>query len=68
VVASHHLGFLVTHATHLIYVDRDAQIVLAGPRDEVLSAPSVRRRHLLEMARDEAYERHGESGRRGEPT
>lgn len=66
VVASHHLGFLVTHATHLIYVDRDAQLVLAGPRDEVLSSPSVRRRHLLELARDEAYERQGESGRRGE--
>lgn len=57
ILASHHLGMLVTRASHLIYVDRDAELVLAGPRDEVLSAPSVRRRHLLELARDEAWER-----------
>ncbi len=49
-VASHHLGFLVSRATHLIYVDRDEGLVVAGPRDEVLAAPSIRRRHLLELA------------------
>lgn len=49
-VASHHLGFLVSQASHLIYVDRDAGLVHAGLREEVLSTPSVRRRHLLEVA------------------
>lgn len=57
VIASHHLGFLVSHATHLVYVDREEGLVLAGPRDAVLSAPSIRRRHLLEMA--ETFERRG---------
>jgi zinc transport system ATP-binding protein len=48
-IASHNLGFLLSRATHLIYVDRDEQVVLAGRREAVLSAPSVRRRHLLEI-------------------
>jgi zinc transport system ATP-binding protein len=59
IIASHHLGFLVSRATHLIYVDREEKLVLAGPREEVLSAPSIRRRHLLEMAQDEAFDRRG---------
>lgn len=59
IIASHHLGFLVSRATHLIYVDREEKLVLAGPREAVLSAPSIRRRHLLEMAHDEAFERRG---------
>ncbi len=48
-IASHNLGFLLNRATHLIYVDRDERVVLAGRREFVLSAPSVRRRHLLEL-------------------
>jgi zinc transport system ATP-binding protein len=48
-IASHNLGFLLNRASHLAYVDRDAQAAIAGPRNAVLSAPSVRRRHLLEL-------------------
>lgn len=59
IIASHHLGFLVSRSTHLVYVDREEKLVLAGPREAVLSAPSIRRRHLLEMAHDEAFERRG---------
>lgn len=50
IIASHHLGFLVSRATHLIYVDRDEGLVVAGKKDVVLAAPSIRRRHLLELA------------------
>ncbi len=49
-LASHHLGLLFERASHLLYVDRDEGLVLAGPRLEVLAHPNVRRRHLIDFA------------------
>lgn len=49
-IASHQLGLLFSRATHLVFVDRDESVALAGPRAEVLAHPVVRRRHLVELA------------------
>ena len=49
-IASHQLGLLFTRATHLVFVDRDESLALAGPRADVLAHPAVRRRHLIELA------------------
>jgi len=49
-VASHQLGLLFSRATHLVFVDRDEAVAIAGPRAEVLAHPVVRRRHLIELA------------------
>ena len=51
VFASHELGLLFERASHLVYVDREEALVLAGPTAEVLAHPSVRRRHLIDIAR-----------------
>ncbi len=48
-LASHHLGLLFERASHLIYVDREEGLVLAGTRAEVLAHPSVRRRHAIDF-------------------
>lgn len=53
-LASHHLGLLFERASHLLYVDRDEDLALAGPRLEVLAHPNVRRRHLIDFASNPA--------------
>jgi len=45
-VASHHLGLLFERATHLLYVDGDDGVVVAGTREEVLRHPTVAQRYL----------------------
>lgn len=41
-VVSHHLGLLMEHASHLVVLDRDTGLAVAGDRREVLRSPAVR--------------------------
>jgi ABC-type Mn2+/Zn2+ transport system ATPase subunit len=55
-LASHHLGLLFERATHLIAVDRDDGLAVAGPREEVLRHPAIggRARRLADGLPDKA--------------
>ncbi len=55
-LASHHLGLLFERATHLIAVDRDDRLVIAGPREVVLGHPAIgaRARRLADGLPDKA--------------
>ena len=44
-IASHAMSVLPAIATHVIFLDRDDQIVLAGPRDTVVADPHFRHRY-----------------------
>ncbi len=45
IIASHSLAVLPAIATHIVYMDRDDQIALAGEREDVLSDPRFRARY-----------------------
>jgi ABC-type Mn2+/Zn2+ transport system ATPase subunit len=45
IIASHSLAVLPAIATHMVYLDRDDQIALAGQREAVLSDPRFRARY-----------------------
>ncbi len=48
-IASHELGLLMRHATHLVYVDREAALAIAGPKHEVMAHEHFQRRYPLEL-------------------
>lgn len=41
-VVSHHTALLMEHVSHLAFVDRECEVVSAGPLQEVLADPCVR--------------------------
>lgn len=45
VIASHSLAVLPAIATHVVFLDRDDQVIIAGERESVLAAPKFRARY-----------------------
>jgi len=45
IIASHSLAVLPAIATHVVYLDRDDQVVLSGAREDVLSSAPFRARY-----------------------
>ena len=45
IIASHSLAVLPAIATHVVFMDRDDQVVLAGERSSVLSEPRFQSRY-----------------------
>lgn len=53
-VVGHHLPILLGHATHVALLDRDTELAIAGPAQELLHAPAFTDRHpglAIERAR-----------------
>ncbi|MBM66820.1 MAG: hypothetical protein CMH55_11375 [Myxococcales bacterium] len=45
IIASHSLTVVPAIATHVVFMDRDDQVVLAGEREEVLADPRFQLRY-----------------------
>lgn len=53
IIASHSLAVLPAIASHVVFMDRDDQVVLAGERAEVLAEPSFKARYGNVLANGE---------------